>query len=124
MRTRWLSDYAPKSPAAPASNDGVRRSPTRGAPAFRGDLGLEAELVEPVTDLIAVDAEQLRRLCLIAAGALQGLRQQLPLDVLEIDAFGRQAELRRGDGAGQRREVIRLEPLLVDQQHCPLDGVA
>ena len=83
----------------------------------------EAELLDPVAHLVAVDAEQLRRLGLVAAGALERLHEQLPLDLLEVDAFGRQPELGRRHAARQR-EVLRLELAAVDQQHRALDGVA
>ena len=54
----------------------------------------EAELLDAVADLIAIDAEQLRRMRLIAAGPFEGLDEELPLDLFELDAFGRQRRIR------------------------------
>jgi len=74
-----------------------RNPPTSGDPGYlagRGLLGGQAELLDPVADLVAVDAEELGRLRLVAAGAVERLGQQLTLDVIEVDAFLGQPELR------------------------------
>src|SRR5688500_14463459 len=57
---------------------------------------LKAELLDAVADLIAVDAEQLARVRLVAIGAGKSLQQQLLLDFFELNALRRQFE-QRGD---------------------------
>ena len=47
--------------------------------------GLESELLDPVSDLIAIDMQQLRGLGLIATSTLECLCEKLPLDFLETD---------------------------------------
>src|SRR5262245_18243958 len=87
-------------------------------------LQLQAELLDAVSNLVAVDAEELRRLALVASGTLDGLGQPLTLDVLEVDALCRQTELRGFNASSERREIRRFEPVAIDQQHRPLDRVA
>ena len=58
-----------------------------------GGFGGQAELLDPVPDLVAIDTQELPGLCLIAVGTFQGLDQQLPLDFVETHPFGRQLEL-------------------------------
>src|SRR6267142_6783662 len=97
------------------------------APDIRpGLLGLhrEAELLDAVPDLIAVDAEELPRLRLIAARPLERLHEQLTFDLVEADALGGQLELGRRDRARQRGELAGLQPFMLDEQHRALDGVA
>ena len=52
----------------------------------------QAELLDAIAHLIAIDAEQMTGLGLVAAGALERLNHQLPLDGLEVDALGRKSE--------------------------------
>ena len=73
---------------------------------------LQAELLDAVAHLIAVDAEQLGRLALVSAGALERLHQQLAFDLFEVDALRRQSKLCRLNGPRQRREVRRLERIV------------
>ena len=54
----------------------------------------EPELLDAIAHLVAIDPEQLPGVRLIAASALERLNQQLPLDLLEVDALRRQAERR------------------------------
>src|SRR4249919_2903809 len=95
--------------------------PPSAAPAL---LGGEAELLDAVPHLVAIDAEELPRLRLIPAGSLERLDKQLPFDLVEADALGRQFEFGGRDRSCQRREVTWLEPLVLDEQHRPLDRVA
>src|SRR5436853_4698935 len=80
-------------------------------------LGLdrEPELFDPVPDLISIDAEELTRLRLIAAGALERLHEQLPLDFVEADPVLRQLEFGWRDRPRERREVARLQPFVLDE---------
>ena len=55
----------------------------------------EAELLDAVPHLVAIDAEELSRLRLIPAGSLERLHEQLTLDLVEADALGRQLEFAR-----------------------------
>jgi shikimate 5-dehydrogenase len=50
-------------------------------------LDLQAELLDAVSHLIAIDAEELSGLTLTASGALERLGQELPFDVIEVDAL-------------------------------------
>jgi hypothetical protein len=84
----------------------------------------ESELLDAVSDLIAIDAKQLRRLRLVAASAFERLCQELSFYVLEVDALRRKLKLQGRHGSRQRREVMPLEPFALHQQHCTLDGVA
>ena len=67
----------------------------------------QLELLDAVADLIAVEAEQRRRLGLVPAAALQRLHDQRSLERLEVDALGRQAHRRRQLAVARRqhREV-------------------
>ena len=68
-------------------------------PSWRHGSGLtQPELLHPVPHLIPVQPEQFGRPCLVVAGALERLNDELPLDVLQIHAFGGQREL-----GGRRR---------------------
>ena len=75
----------------------------RGQAVLSATAGGEAELLDAVAHLVAIDAEQLAGLRLIAAGSLERLHQQLPLDLVEVDAFGRQLELRRRRPTARQR---------------------
>ena len=86
------------------------------------DFG-QAEFFTAVRNLVTVDAEQLRRLGLIAARTLERLREELTFDVVEPDAFRGQREFDRRD-APRQREVLRLQVAAVDQEHGALDRVA
>jgi hypothetical protein len=50
-------------------------------------LDLQAELLDAVPHVIAIDAEELSGLTLTASGALERLVQELPFDVIEVDAL-------------------------------------
>ena len=52
----------------------------------------QSKFLDPVADLIAVDAEQRTGACLIAAAPFERLNDQLPLDLVERDTFRRQPE--------------------------------
>ena len=56
---------------------------------------VQLELLDAIADLIAIQAEQRRRLGLVPAAALERLHDQRSLERLEIDALGRQAHRRR-----------------------------
>ena len=103
----------------------------------------EPELLDPVAHLVAVDAEQLPGVRLVATRALERLHQQLPLDLLEVDALGRQPERRASDavrvsvvkssGASQSRSMSSIarsmalrssrtlpgQPVLLEQLPAP-----
>src|ERR1051325_10805821 len=51
---------------------------------------LELEFLDAVSDLIPIQAKEGRGLRLIPARALQGLDDQRPFELLEIEAAGRQ----------------------------------
>jgi len=85
---------------------------------------LEAELLDPVAHLVAIDPEQLTCVRLVAVRALERLHQQLLLHLLEVDAFGRQPEAGRNGVAREGRKVLGDQPLTIHQQHRPLDRVA
>lgn len=57
----------------------------RGVQSARG----EAELLDAIPDLIAVDAEQLAGLGLIATATFQRLHQELTLDLFKVHTFDR-----------------------------------
>src|SRR5258706_5763131 len=68
---------------------------------------VQAELLDPVSHLVAVDPQKPGRVRLIAVGPLQRLHQELTLDLLEVHAVGRQVEAGvRGSGPGQHPEVL------------------
>ena len=53
---------------------------------------LQLELLDPVADLIAVQAEQRGRARLVPAAALERLDDERPLELLEVDAVRRQLD--------------------------------
>ena len=52
----------------------------------------QAEFLDPVSHLVAIDSEQGAGVGLVAARALERLHQQLTLHLFEVHAVGRQAE--------------------------------
>ena len=70
-----------------ARNRVVRKIPCLGAelPAARPFLHLEAELLDPVANLVAIEAEQRRRPRLVAARPVERLDDELPLELLEVE---------------------------------------
>src|SRR5215207_2588487 len=53
---------------------------------------LEVKLLDPITDLVAVQAEQPRRAGLVPAGALERLDDQRSFELFEVDARRRQLD--------------------------------
>src|SRR5688572_21955277 len=84
---------------------------------------MESELLDAVADLVSVDAEELSGLGLISIGPFESLHEELPLDLLEVQAFGWELDRRRADGSRERREIVGLEPLTFYEQHGPLDRI-
>src|SRR4030095_11504135 len=76
-----------RSTACDAAPPGLAPCVPRRSRHSPGDSRLLAKLFEAVADLVAIDAEQLRRPALVSSGAFERLRQQLPFDVLEVDAL-------------------------------------
>ena len=76
------------------------------------------------TDLVSVDAEQLPCMSLVASRACERLHQELPVDFVQIDAFGGELESCRCNRSRQCREVGRLEQLTIDGKHRALDGIS
>ena len=98
VRTATCPVLTVRVPALPARGSPSRQPAPRGSRKRRS--WLQAELLDAVPHLVAVDAQQLRRLRLVAAGALERLHQELPLDLVEVHALGRQPELRRARPSG------------------------
>ena len=85
----------------------------------------QAKLLDPVADLIAVEAQQGPRSCLVAAAASQGLRYQASLESFEIDTRRGQLELVAGSRlSAECREIAGIETVTVRQQHRSFDDVA
>src|SRR5262245_6615601 len=85
----------------------------------------ETEFLDAIPHLVAIDAQKLPCMCLVALRALERLDQQLPLDLFEIDATSRQLKLLRAAcSPHQAREVARFEPVTIHEQHGALDRVA
>jgi hypothetical protein len=55
-------------------------------PQLRGRGPFELELLDPVANLIAVQAEQSRRFGLIPSAALERLHDERPFELLDVDA--------------------------------------
>ena len=53
---------------------------------------LQSKLLDPVANLVAIHAQQRRGLGLVPAGALERLDDERALELLEIDAAGRQLD--------------------------------
>jgi hypothetical protein len=84
----------------------------------------KAELLDPVADLIAIEAEQLRGLAVVPVTAFQCLHKELALDLLHLHSFRWRPELRRHRGRARELKVVEFDPLVSGQQHGPLDRVA
>src|SRR5687768_5019433 len=98
-----------------------------GRPGHRGSLrrGGEAELLDPIADLVAIQPEHRAGFGLIAAAAPQRLDQQAALELLQIDTGRGQLELVPGaDRRGQRGEIAGIEAIAIGQEHGALDHVA
>ena len=129
---REMVDYVGKSPGtrSPSRRSSRASSGRSGAPApaptpLVDGLG-EAELLDAVADLIAVQAEQRRRPRLVAAAALERLDDQAALELLEIDALGRQRDRRAPPCAWPPApgSPVGSSHVALGEQHGALDGVA
>jgi hypothetical protein len=87
-------------------------------------LDVKTEFLDPIPDLIAIEAQQLRGLALVSMTALEGLHQELALNLLHVHPFRWQAELRRHCGRAREVEIIGFDPLVSGEQHRPFDRVA
>ena len=58
----------------------------------RGGGSFELKLLDAVTNLVPIHAQQRRRFRLVPAGALERLDDQRAFELLEIDAAGRQLD--------------------------------
>src|SRR5262245_51098791 len=107
---------------------GTKKSrPARRALLPRDRVGaLERELLDPIADLVAIEAQERGGLGLVPAGAFERLNHQRPLELLEVETGGRQLDLAAKpdatDGAA-RGEVLDREHRVLRQQHRALDGV-
>ena len=84
----------------------------------------QAELLNAIPNLIAIDPEQVSGLRLIASGALQRLNHQLTLHGLEVDNLRRKAERCRCRRFRQRGEVLDAKQTMIGEQHRPFDRIA
>ena len=87
--------------------ENTRRGPRR-AHAERLDLGaragpFELELLDPIANLIAVQPQKARGFRLVPAGSLERLHEERTLQLLEVDAAGRQLDsIAQADRTGGR----------------------
>src|SRR5262245_24709569 len=96
--------------------------------------GAQAVLLEPRVELSAGEAEERRRLRLVAAGGLQGALDEAPLHVLQVHTAGGQGRggVSEGDQLGTRRlgpadggrQMLAGDQAAVAEQDGALDGVA
>ena len=56
-------------------------------------MTMQLEFLDSVSHVVAVDPEQLAGMRLVARGPLERLDDELPLDLLQLHALGRQLEL-------------------------------
>ena len=85
----------------------------------------EAELLDPVPNLVAIQAKQCPGTGLVAGAAPKRLNQQTSLQPLEVDSPGGQLELVAGaDCRSEGREIMGIQPIAVREQHGPFDDVA
>jgi hypothetical protein len=81
-------------------------------------IAREAELLDPVADLIAIESEQRRRARLIPAGTLQGLNHEVAFEAFEIDAGWRQVHFSASATAHVWKcKVPRVQKLTVGNEH-------
>ena len=84
----------------------------------------ETEFFDSIANLVPIDAEQSRGLCLVASRPLQRLNDEAPFELLQVDSSGRQ--IKRIPGAETRlqsAEVVRLQSVTFRQQHGAFDDV-
>ena len=84
---------------------------------------VQRELLDPVSDLIAIQAEQLRRRAFIATAPPKRLNNQIALECLQVDAPGRQLEPAASDATVDDRKVCRFQVIAVRQQHRALSCI-
>src|SRR5262245_46340573 len=86
----------------------------------------ELELLDAITDLIAIETEERGGLRLIPAAALQRLDDQGAFELLEIDAVRRQAD-RHAEFVPtllDDRKMVQRQLVALGEQHGALDAVS
>src|SRR5687768_4153516 len=86
-------------------------------------MNRQAELLDPVTDLVTIQAEQVSSPRLVAASAVERLHDKLPFHVFQVHTITWKPKRQRPPGTHHWRDGIRDDPVAVHQHHRALNHV-